>query len=75
MNRYIPCELFFAIANSIKYVMVVYVAKWIKKSTLIGMVGLMFAMLGALSICGYAFGYKGAAKDSDENSLHQKAYV
>lgn len=46
INKYIPCELFFAIANSIKYVMVVYVAKWIKKSTLIGQVGVWFMLLG-----------------------------
>jgi hypothetical protein len=49
INKYLPLELFFAIANSIKYVMVVYMAKWMKKQTLLGMVGIMFTILGLLS--------------------------
>lgn len=49
INKYVPCELFFAISNSIKYVMVVYVAKWIKKSSLIGLVGFMFVLLGVFT--------------------------
>lgn len=46
INKLLPCELFFAVANSIKYVIVVYVAKWVNKSALLGMVGIMFTILG-----------------------------
>jgi hypothetical protein len=35
--------------------MVVYVAKWIKKSTLIGMVGFMFVVLGVFTCVKYFY--------------------
>ena len=58
--------------------MVVYVAKWIKKSTLIGMVGIMFAILGAITICNYFYlGYikYEEGKDYDARQLYSKAIL
>lgn len=58
--------------------MVVYVAKWIKKSTLIGMVGIMFAILGAITICNYFYlGYieYEEGKDYDARKLYSKAIL
>mmetsp|Transcript_8226 Transcript_8226/g.13767 ORF Transcript_8226/g.13767 Transcript_8226/m.13767 type:complete len:424 (-) Transcript_8226:38-1309(-) len=47
--QYIPFELFFAITDSIKYIQVVYIAKWINRKYLTSIVGILFTSLGMSS--------------------------
>ena len=44
--KYFPIELLFAINDSIKYIEVIYIAKWIDRKNLIIIVGFMFVVLG-----------------------------
>ena len=44
--RFIPIELIFALADSIKYLQLIYISKWINRKYLVVIVGIWFTGLG-----------------------------
>lgn len=48
--KYFPFELFFAVADSLKYVQFVYMAKWVNRQHLITVVGFWFMLFGTFNM-------------------------
>ena len=46
LNDEFPFELFFAIGNSVKYIQIAYIAKWINRRYLVIVLGLQFMFMG-----------------------------
>ena len=78
--EYVPFEVVFPICNSIKYVQVVYIAKWVGKHHWITVISLFFILLGLYQYAVFfTFRYiENSSDDKDEinvNKAHFEAWV
>ena len=51
LNKTYPLEMFFALSDSIKYIQLVYLAKWVERRHLVTFVGVWFIIYGICQAC------------------------